>query len=108
MPFLFSLPKSIFMLSLKHLFRGVAILSLLFFNQEKVNAQCTFTYQYPSSTFPIPTTLGQSYTITTCNYGGEYSQGSSPVSGGTYTVSSSNSADYFTVRTGTYNGTVVA
>ena len=108
MPFLFSLPKSIFMLSLKHLFRGVAILSLLFFNQEKVNAQCTFTYQYPSSTFPIPTTLGQSYTITTCNYGGEYSQGSSPVSGGTYTVSSSNSADYFTVRTGTYNGPVVA
>ncbi len=69
---------------------------------------CTNTSQYPSSAFAAPAAGAGAYTITTCNYQSEYNQMTGAVAGNTFTSTASLSGTYITVRSGTYNGTVVA
>lgn len=72
----------------------------------KLNAQCTNSSFYPSTAFAAPTTAV--YTISTCNYQSEYNQMTGAVSGASYTSTASIAGTYITIRSGTYNGAVVA
>jgi hypothetical protein len=67
---------------------------------------CTNTTQYPSSSVTAPS-AGNSVTISSCNYQTEYNAISSIVSGSTYTFTNS-AGGFITIRSGSYNGTVVA
>ncbi|MGB3869870.1 MAG: hypothetical protein WA937_10460, partial [Flavobacteriales bacterium] len=68
-------------------------------------AQCTGFSQSPSSTAtPAAGASSPGYSV----YPGTYSRWFSIVVGPQYTISSTNSGDYFTVRSGTSNGTLVA
>lgn len=65
---------------------------------------CIATSQYPANTVTGPTTNGQTVVVTpatgtTCNYSGEY--GVLSLTPGSYTLTSSNPTDYFTVTTTT-------
>lgn len=65
---------------------------------------CLNTSSYGSATAPTNTT---SVTISSCNYQTEYSTISNIVAGNSYQLGNS-CGGYVTVRSGTYNGTVVA
>ncbi|MCL9804617.1 T9SS sorting signal type C domain-containing protein [Flavobacterium amniphilum] len=67
---------------------------------------CTNTTQYPSSSVAAPS-AGNTATISTCNYQTEYNAISGIVSGTTYTFTNS-AGGFITIRSGSYNGTVVA
>ncbi|MDP3557364.1 MAG: T9SS type A sorting domain-containing protein [Bacteroidota bacterium] len=71
----------------------------------KIGAQCTNTAQFGTATAPAQ---GNSVTITTCIFAGEYSTINSVVSGNTYSSTSSIAGDIITIRSGTFNGPVVA
>ncbi|MDO9001134.1 MAG: T9SS type A sorting domain-containing protein [Bacteroidota bacterium] len=71
----------------------------------KIGAQCTNTAQFGTATAPAQ---GNSVTITTCIFAGEYSTINSVVSGNTYSSTSSIAGDIITIRSGTSNGPVVA
>ena len=60
------------------------------------NAQCISTTQYPSTTVAINAVPGSTTSVTTCNYGGEYSVDSFTATGA-YVVTSSIATDYITV-----------
>lgn len=66
---------------------------------------CTNTTPYPTSSVAAPTS-GNSITISTCNYQSEYNTISGIVSGNTYTFTNS-AGGFITIRSGSYNGTVV-
>jgi hypothetical protein len=66
---------------------------------------CTNNSAFGSGTAPSP---GNVITITTCNYATEYATVSGVVAGNTYSSSSSIGTDYITVRSGTFNGPLVA
>lgn len=66
---------------------------------------CTNNSSFGSGTAPSP---GNVITITTCNYANEYATVSGVVAGNTYSSSSSIGTDYITVRSGTFNGPLVA
>ncbi|MFN8285148.1 MAG: fibronectin type III domain-containing protein [Chitinophagales bacterium] len=68
---------------------------------------CTGTSQFPSTAFNAPAS-GTTTTITTCNFAGEYSRMTAVASGASYIFTSSIATDYITIRSGTFNGTVVA
>ncbi len=59
-------------------------------------AQCISPTQYPSGTTNISAVGGSSTTVTTCNYGGEYSVDNFPTAG-VYTITSNIPTDYITV-----------
>jgi hypothetical protein len=65
------------------------------------------TAQYPSGSTAINTN-GQATTITSCSWGGEYSVITGAVSGQTLKFTSSVGTDVITVRSGSFNGPVVA
>ncbi len=79
-------------------------LIVTFISSIETNAQCTNTSAWGSATAP---TANVPVTISTCNYQTEYSTISSIVSGNTYQVSNS-CGGYITVRSGSYNGTVIS
>ncbi len=83
-------------------------LSLLIFTFLSIHlsiGQCNNASAFGSATAPGP---GSSVTISICVYAGEYSTLSSVVAGATYTVTSSTTSDFITVRQGTPGGTVIA
>ncbi|RAR47548.1 T9SS sorting signal type C domain-containing protein [Flavobacterium lacus] len=65
---------------------------------------CVNTSSFGSANAPTNATVT---TISTCNYQTEYSTISNIINGNTYTAGSS-CGGYITVRSGTYNGTVIA
>jgi hypothetical protein len=67
------------------------------------NAQCTNSVSYGSATAPTNNIPLQ---ISTCNFQTEYNTINSIVAGNTYSISNS-CGGYITVRSGTFNGTVV-
>ncbi|HRO08745.1 MAG TPA: GEVED domain-containing protein, partial [Saprospiraceae bacterium] len=67
---------------------------------------CTNTSQYGSATAPTAPCVEVNFT--TCQYEGEYAVMSGAVAGTTYTFSAGVATTYITVRSGTYNGAVVA
>jgi hypothetical protein len=67
--------------------------------------QCNNSTSYGSGTAPA---AGGTVSITTCQFAGEYFTLNSVVAGQTYTVGSSVSTDYVTVRQGTSGGTLIA
>ncbi len=71
----------------------------------QIKSQCNNTSSFGSATAPAQ---GASLTVTTCQYGGEYCTISSVVSGNTYSTGSSVSTDFFTIRSGSSSGPVVA
>ncbi|MDI9338990.1 MAG: T9SS type A sorting domain-containing protein [Sediminibacterium sp.] len=75
------------------LFAAIAILAL---GKQEAAAQCISATQYPSSTFTINSVPGSTTSITTCNYGGEYSVDNFTATG-TYSATSSIATDYITV-----------
>lgn len=68
-------------------------------------AQCTNSSQYGSATIA---TNGSVVTISTCSYAGEYSPIYGAVAGMTLRFTSSGTANYITIHSGTYNGPVIA
>lgn len=63
----------------------------------KTNAQCINSTQYPSATTNINSTPGTSVTVTTCNFGGEFSVNNFTATG-TYTIDGTGGlGNYFTV-----------
>ena len=70
------------------------------------SAQCIGSSQSPSGVVNAPASgvTSTAYSV----YPGSYSRWYSVAVGPQYTMTSSNSADYFTVRSGTSNGTLVA
>ena len=86
--------------------KGIYVLLLaisMLFTINKVQAQCTNSSSYGSATAPTSGTV----TISTCNYLEEYSPISSVVSGTTYSCAIITGG-YVTIRSGSYNGAVVA
>ena len=67
---------------------------------------CLNEIRYPSGTISAPTD-GVTKNISTCNYGGEYAEINQVVAGREYRFNSSVNTDYFTIRQGSYNGTIV-
>lgn len=67
------------------------------------NGQCTNPTSYGSATAPSSNT---SVTISTCNFQGEYGTVTGVVAGETYQITNS-CGGYITVRSSTYNGTLV-
>src|SRR5690554_2983451 len=94
---------------MKNLLKYIAVFGALtlvvFLNVENVNGQCTNTYHYGSAVAP---TDNVTITISTYQEIGEYAEITGVVAGETYTVTFSRSPGFITVRSGTYNGTVVA
>ncbi len=80
------------------------LISLISFSAEKAVAQCLNSTSYGTATAPAT----GSVTITSCQYGGEYATINSVVAGTTYSSSSSVGTDFITIRSGTYDGAVVA
>lgn len=70
-----------------------------------LSAQCTNASPYGNVTAPAP---GSTLVAASCQWAGEYCTIASVVSGRTYSTSSTVGTDYFTVRSGTSNGPVVA
>lgn len=70
---------------------------------------CQNTSQFPSTAVSLnPTnTTGAAQTITTCNFAGDYFALTNVLSGKSYTLTSSVSTDFFTVRVGSAGGTVL-
>lgn len=66
---------------------------------------CTNASAFGSGTAPAP---GNQITLSTCVYAGEYSTLNTVVAGQTYSSSSSVGTDYITIRSGTFNGPLVA
>ena len=66
---------------------------------------CTNTTQYPTSSVTAPS-AGNAVTISTCNYQSEYNAISGITSGSTY-VFTNSAGGFITIRSGSYNGTVV-
>jgi len=86
--------------------KGIYVLLLaisMLFTINKVQAQCTNSSSYGSATAP---TSG-SETFSTCSFQTEYSTINSVVSGTTYSCAISTGG-YVTIRSGSYNGAVVA
>ncbi len=75
----------------------------------QVWGQCNNASQYPSTPIDLASTnaSGATTTITTCNFSGEYSVLIDAVSGNSYRFTTSISADYFTIRSGSPGGPVV-
>ena len=78
---------------------------VLAFISAPASAQCTFTASYGTVTIDPAGTVK---TFSTCSFAGEYSTANGAVAGQPLRVESSNPTDYITVRSGTYNGPVVA
>ncbi|NUQ14783.1 MAG: HYR domain-containing protein [Flavobacteriales bacterium] len=68
---------------------------------------CTNTSSYPSA-FNAPAPLAPAYTISTCQYQSEYNTMNNVTAGHSFTSTASIAGTYITVRSGTYNGPVVA
>jgi hypothetical protein len=66
---------------------------------------CNFSSPYGTASAPAVNAM---VVITTCNYGGEYATVNSVVAGNYYTSASSVGTDYFTIRSGSASGPVVA
>lgn len=66
---------------------------------------CTHSSSFGSATI---NTNGSVATISSCSYAGEYATISGAVSGQTLKFTSSVGSDYITIRSGTYDGTVLA
>ena len=66
---------------------------------------CNFSSPYGTASAPAVNAM---VVITTCNFGGEYATVSSVVAGNYYTSASSVGTDYFTIRSGSASGPVVA
>lgn len=88
--------------------KGIFIFFLFFiFGLHHVNGQCLNSAPY--GTGAAPATIGETVTITTCAFAGEYST----ITGVTYNAnyssnSTGGSGNYITIRQGTYDGPVVA
>jgi hypothetical protein len=82
----------------------IFMLFFIFFFAKEGNAQCTNTTSWGSAVAPTNTTP---VTISTCNFQTEYSPITSIVVGTTYQISNT-CGGYITVRSGTYNGTVIS
>ena len=85
----------------------LTLLGFLIVLNSELFAQCTNNFQYPSGTFVITNNVGSTTIINTCNFAGEYFISSGYVKGGTYSFKSSITTDFFTVRSGSYNGPVL-
>ena len=83
---------------------GILLLIIAFVYTNDNYAQCTNSVQYGSAVAPTNTLP---VTISTCNYQTEYSPITAIVSGTTYQISNS-CGGYITVRSNTYNGTVIS
>jgi hypothetical protein len=81
------------------------LLSYLLVFTTNVFSQCTFSTAFGSGNAPA---AGSSVTLSTCVWAGERSQLNNVVAGVVYTVSSNVTTSWFTVRSGTWNGPVVA
>lgn len=92
------------MLHLKRVLRAFLCVLLPLVYTVDINAQCLNGTAFGTSTMP---TVGNSMSFAGI-YAGEYRTCNSAVSGNTYTVSSTTTSDYLTVRRQTYNGLVVA
>jgi hypothetical protein len=73
--------------------------------QQLVSGPCTNTAYYTTRNFPTQQTGTESIA---CYYAGDYCQINNPEQGVAYTVSSTTSGDWITVRKGTYDGNVDA
>lgn len=86
------------------------ILLLLLFSLSGVSSvlsQCLNTNPYGTAT--APTTAGQTVTITTCAFAGEYSTINSVMTNTSYISNATGGVgNYITIRQGTYNGAVIA
>ena len=69
------------------------------------SAECINTGSYGSATINL---AGDVVTISTCSFPGEYSTILSAVNGQTLRAATSIATDYITIRSGTYDGPVVA
>ncbi len=69
--------------------------------------QCTNTTQYPTTAVAAPSS-GNTTTISTFQYQSDYNQITGITSGVSYTSTGSIAGTFITVRSGAYNGTVVA
>lgn len=82
---------------MKKIYNLFTALALVCAGATSLKAQCISTTQFPaSSTIAVNGTPGTSVTVTTCNYGGEYSVDNFTATG-VYTISSSIATDYLTV-----------
>lgn len=73
--------------------------------QQLVSGPCTNTAYYTTRNFPTQQTGTESIA---CYYAGDYCQIDNPEQGVAYTVSSTTSGDWITIRKGTYDGSVVS
>lgn len=92
-------------LTIGHLVRVLLISSVLLGSYSFGHGQCNNSTSYGGGIAP---SSGNTLTISTCNYAGEYAPITSVASATTYITGSSVNTDYITVRTGTPGGSVVA
>ncbi|MBK9482453.1 MAG: T9SS type A sorting domain-containing protein [Bacteroidetes bacterium] len=94
---------------MKHLSTKFILLFMLLFalhaNNQHVQAQCQNGTSF--GTVTAPAVIGGTAVIT-CQYASEYGTWLSVVAGNTYTMTSTIGTDFLTVRSLTFNGTVVA
>lgn len=71
--------------------------------QQLISGPCTNAAYYTTRNFPTQQTPNETIA---CYYAGDYCQINNPEQGVSYTVTSTTSGDWITIRKGTYNGTV--
>jgi hypothetical protein len=81
------------------------VLGGISFMSTTLSAQCINTSAWGTPIAPVP---GATLLAVNCQYAGEYCTVSSVVSGRTYSTASTVATDYFTVRSGSATGPVVA
>jgi hypothetical protein len=84
---------------MRKIYNLVCAAALVCLGINQAQAQCITTSQYPSGTITINAVAGSTTTVTTCNFGGEYSVDNFP-SAGVFTITSSIPTDYITVTAG--------
>jgi hypothetical protein len=82
----------------------LSIFSVMALNAS-VNAQCTNATAYVTAAAPAPSA---SFQLAGCQFASEYSTLTGVVIGNTYSTTSTVPGDYITIRSGTFNGPVVA
>lgn len=90
---------------MKKIYKLLSALAVLTIGHGQINAQCTNSTAYLTAVAPAP---GNSITLASCQYAGEYSTITGVVAGNNYFSSSSNATDFITIHSGTFNGPVVA
>lgn len=85
--------------------RMLAILFVLAAASMPASAQCTFAAGFGSG---VVNPSGAVTTLSTCNFAGEHSTVGAAINGETLRFSSSVGTDFVTVRSGSFNGPVVA